>query len=136
MSRYLAGLLAFALGKGCSAFRDAHRQINQFHEVGSFHAPNMHALYPTSTHFVVAPESVMVDRNVVIAYSRRACGDPDEQVCFVFFWTKESKAARGFPLSDDQADAIVASYNRNRSTGNDGLQCYDFGLPREHCKVR
>jgi hypothetical protein len=93
----------------------------------------MHTLYPSVTHFVVAPESVMHERNEVLAYSRGLCAD-DDQVCSVLYWTEESKAARGFPITDKEAEAIVATYTRNRSTGSEGFQCYNFGLLRERCK--
>ena len=127
--------IPLALSMQCSGSDDA-RQIHEFHELSRFRAPNVHSLYPTVTHFVVAPESVMRDRNVVLSYSRRTCADADQHVCFVFFWTDESKAARTFPISDSEADAMVASYNRNRSTGNDGFQCYNFGSPGERCATR
>lgn len=91
----------------------------------------MHSLYPTVTHFVVAPESVMGDRSVVLAYSRRTCAQ--ELVCFVLFWTDASKAARSFGITDSEAGALVASYTRNRSSGREGFQCYNFGSPAEHC---
>jgi hypothetical protein len=131
LARYLTRLIPFALG-ACSSCTDA-RSINEFHEVGRFHTPNMHSLYPSVTHFVVAAESLMYQRNAVLAYSRRTCTDED-QICSVLYWTEESKAASGFPITDREVDAIVASYNRNRSTGNDGFQCYSFGSPAERCK--
>ena len=134
-TRNVARLFALALSVGCSA-SDVERWNSEFHEVGSFSSPNMHSMYPGITHFVVAPESVMSDRDGVLAYARRMCADGDDQVCFVFFWTDESKAARRFPMTDTQGDAMVASYNRNRSTGNDGLRCYDFGSLEERCAIR
>lgn len=75
----------------------------------------------------------MRERGVVLAYSRRRCTG-EEQVCAVLYWTDQARAAKGLPLADREADAIVASYNRNRSTGSDGFQCYDFGSPSERCK--
>ena len=109
--------------------------IAGFHEHGRFRAPNMHSLYPGVTHFTVAPEPVMTDRSAVLAYSRRTCAE-DEQVCFVLFWTDASSAASGFPITDREAEAMVASYYRNRSAGNDGFQCYNFGSPGERCSSR
>jgi hypothetical protein len=133
--RIATACVPFALSMGCSGANEA-RSIDEFHEVGRFRAPNVHSLYPAVTHFVVAPESVMGDRNVVLSYSRRTCANTDQQVCFVLFWTDASKAARGFPITDSEADAIVASYKRNRSTRNDGFQCYNFGSPGQHCATR
>ena len=130
MTRHVIALLSFALTMGCARSNTA-----RFHELGRFHAPNMHSLYPGVTHFTIAPESAMSDRNAVLAYSRRACAD-DEQVCFVLFWTGASNAASGFPITAREADAMVASYNRNRSAGNDGFQCYNFGSPGERCSSR
>lgn len=111
------------------------RLTNEFHELGRFHARDMHTLYPAVTHFVVTPESVMAKRTVVLAFSRRLCGDR-EQVCFVLFWTEASRAAAGFPLSDREANAMAASYRRNLSTGADGFQCYNFGTLAERCAAR
>jgi hypothetical protein len=125
----------FALSTGCLGANDA-RSISEFHEVSRFRPSDIHSLYPSVTHFVVAPESVMGDRNVVLSYSRRTCADRDQQVCFVLFWTDASKAAKGFPISASEADAMVASYNRNRSSGQDGFQCYNFGEPRQRCAAR
>ena len=125
----------FALSMGCSG-PDDDRQILEFHEISRFRAPNVHSLYPAVTHFVVAPESVMRDRNVVLSYSRRTCADDAQQVCFVLFWTGVSNAARSLPISDSEAGAMVASYNRNRSTGKDGFQCYDFASPEDRCATR
>lgn len=130
MTHYFAWLLLCALVVGC-----ARSNTGEFHEVGRFHSPNMHELYPDVTHFVVAPESVMRDRTRVLAYSRRRCaGDP--QVCFVLYWTDASHAASGFPIGDREASAIVASYRRNHSTGADGFNCYNFGSPPERCLSR
>ena len=134
MARYVSRFVLVAIAMGCSS-RNGGQSISAFHEIGRFHTPNMHSLYPTVTHFVLAPESLMVDPNAVLAYSRRTCADNDE-VCFVFFWSDESKAARGFPITDREADAIVASYNRNHSAGNDGFQCYNFGSGAAHCATR
>ena len=47
--RHLAPTLALALAASCSA-----RNVARFHELGKFHAPNMHTLYPGVTHFVIA----------------------------------------------------------------------------------
>lgn len=130
MSRHLTWLAAFALSV-CAGCSDT-RSNDAFHEIGRFHAPNMHADYPSAAHFVVAASSVMRERTAVLAYSRRLCPG-EEQVCSVLYWTDASRAARGFPVADREAEAIVASYNRNRSTGHDGFQCYDFGSPSERC---
>ena len=130
MRRYFSCLTVFALVIGNSSCGDT-RVNHDFHEVGTFHTPNMHSLYPGVTHFVVAPESVMRIRNLVLAYGRRT--GAEEEVCFVLFWTDRSRAASGFPISDPEAGAIVASYARNRSAGAGRFQCYDFGSPAEHC---
>ena len=127
-TRYVTALVSVALTMGC-----ARSNVARFHEVGRFHTPNMHSLYPGVTHFTVAPESVMADRSAVLTYARRTCADDE---CFVLFWTDTSKAASGFPITDREADAMVASYHRNRSGGNDGFQCYNFGLLRERCSSR
>ena len=129
----LTAVVSLVFGIGCSGFNHA-RPVNEFHEVGRFHTPNIHALYPSAAYFVVAPETVMRDRSVVLSYSRSACAE--EQVCFVHFWTDESKAASGFPITDSEAVAMVAIYNHNRSTGSDGFQCYNFGRPAERCARR
>ena len=94
----------------------------------------MHTLYPGVTHFVISPESVMTDREATLAFSRRLCGNAE--VCFVLFWTDPSKVAAGFPITEREAGAMVASYRRNRSTGADGFQCYNFGTPTERCVSR
>lgn len=133
--RMVTVFVPFALIMGCLGSNDA-RSIDGFHEVSRFRPPNVHSLYPSVTHFVVAPEAVMGDRNVVLSYSRRTCADADQQVCFVLFWTDASKAAKGFPITASEADAMVASYNRNRSTGHDGFQCYNFGSPGQRCAAR
>jgi hypothetical protein len=130
VTRYFTLLVVFALATHCSG-----GTATSFQEVGRFHAPNMHSLYPGVTHFTVAPESVMRDRSAVLSYSRRRCAD-DEQVCFVLYWTDAASAATGFPISDRQSEAMAASYRRGHSTGNDGLQCYNFGAPRERCAIR
>jgi hypothetical protein len=135
MTRIFVHLVLFAVSIGCSGSNNA-RAMSAFHEIGRFRAPNMHALFPGITHFVVAPESAMSNRRAMLAYSRRACAAGDEQICFVLFWPNESNAARGFPLTSGQADAMVASYTRNRSTGYDDFQCYNFGPPAERCAKR
>src|SRR5690242_17346255 len=114
MARSFIRVLPVALAIGCSR---AH--VAGFREVGRFVSPNMHALYPDVTHFVAASSSVLSDRGAVLDYSRHACADDDVPVCFVLYWADETKAAVSFPIGDGQAGAIVASYNRNRSTGND-----------------
>jgi hypothetical protein len=131
MASSLTSLLLVAL-TGCSSCADS-RSLNAFHVIGSFHPSNVHALYPSATYFVVASDSVLHARGAVLAYAQRVCVDED-QVCSVLFWSEESKAAKGFPISEQQTDAIVASYSRNRSTGTDGLRCYRFGPPRESCR--
>ena len=123
-----ASITLAALVLGCSEARVR----SDFREVGSFHARDMHTLYPAVTHFVVTPESVMAKRKLVLAFSRRLCSEPDE-VCFVFFWTDASRAAAGFPLSEREMSAMAASYRRNQSTGADGFQCYNFGTLTERC---
>lgn len=126
---HLTTVIAFVLAAGCAISENPR----SFQEVGSFHAPNMHSLYPTVTHFVVAPRVVMNDRNTVLAFARRTCGERDD-VCFVLFWTDDAGAARALPLSASQADAMVASYSRSGKTGHDGFQCYDFESPRVRCR--
>ena len=133
MPRYFSCLTLFALVIGNSNCNDA-RLNDAFREVGTFHRPNMHSLYPGVTHFVVAPESVMRNRNAVLTYGRRTCAG--EEVCVVLFWTDHSRAASGFPISDLEAGAMVASYARSRITGADHFQCYNFGSPAEHCARR
>jgi hypothetical protein len=128
MARCDVRLLASALILGC-----AQSRVPEFHEIGRFHAPNMHTLYPDVTHFVVAPRSVLADRKAVLDYSRRACAE-DVQVCLVLYWTDPTKAAVSFPIRPNEAQAMMASYHRNRSTGRDGLQCYNFGSAAERCE--
>ena len=82
-------------------------------------------------HFVVASPATMRKRVAVLAFARQLCGS--QRICFVHFWTAASKAGRRIPMSDSQADAMVASYNRNLNTGNDAFQCYNFGSKGEHC---
>jgi len=123
-------MVAFTLA-ACSEAR----MTNEFHEIGRFHAPDMHTLYPGVAHFVVTPESVLTNRDAALAFSRGLCRD-DDQLCFVFFWTDASKAAAGFPMTDRQSAAMAASYRRNRSTGADGFQCYNFGTSAERCVAR
>jgi len=129
--RNLTWLVALSLGLFSSCTEA--RSDGAFYEIGRFHTPNMHADYPSAAHFVVAAESVMRERTAVLAYSRRVCAG-EEQVCTVLYWTDAARAARGFPVTDSETDAIVASYHRNRSTGSDGLQCYNFGSPSERCR--
>src|SRR5690349_979939 len=131
VSRNLMVLAAFALSL-CASCSDA-RSEDAFHESGRFHTPNTHALYPPPPNVVVATESVMHERDAVQANSRHLCAG-EERVWSVLYWTDESRAARGFPVTERQANAIVASYKRNRSTGHDGFQCYDFGSASERCK--
>jgi hypothetical protein len=95
----------------------------------------MHTLYPDVTYFVVASSSVLSDRSAILDYSRHVCAE-NVPVCLVLYWADETKAAVSFPINDGEASAIVASYNRNRSTGNDGLQCYNFGSSAERCQAR
>lgn len=82
-------------------------------------------------HFVVASAQSMRNRTAVLAFARSVCGN--QRICFVHFWTSEAKAGRRTPMTDRQANAIVASYNRNLNTGNDAFQCYNFGAKGEHC---
>lgn len=82
-------------------------------------------------HFVVASTESMRDRAAVLAFAKQLCGS--QRICFVHFWKSESKAGRRIPMTDRQADAMVASYNRNLNTGNDAFQCYNFGAKGEHC---
>ena len=77
----------------------------------------------------------MANRSAVLAFCRRVCSD-GEQVCFVFFWTDVSKAAHGFPITTRETDAMVASYERNRSSRTDSFQCYNFGSAMERCAAR
>ena len=77
----------------------------------------------------------MRDSTAVLTFSRRSCAD-EEQVCFVLYWTDSSNAASGFPISAREAQGMAASYIRNRSTGADGFQCYNFGLPERRCSLR
>lgn len=134
MLRQLVFAASIALAASAIACSEA-LVTSEFHELGSFHARDMHTLYPGVTHFVVTPESVMAKRDVVLAFSRRLCSDR-EQVCFVFFWTDASRAAAGFPLSERETSAIAASYRRNHGTGADGFQCYNFGTLTERCAPR
>jgi len=125
--RRFATMLPLAFAGSCS-----RANVGHFQELGTFHAPNMHTLYPGVTHFVTAPESTMREPAAVLAFSRRTCADEDE-VCFVLYWTDASKAASGFPISAREAQGMVASYIRNRSTGAEGFQCYNFGSPGRRC---
>lgn len=122
--------LALALAAGCS-----QSHVTGFREIGRFHAPNTHTLYPDVTYFVVAPDSVLSDRNAVLGYSHDVCAE-DLQVCLVLFWTDQGRAAASFPIEDREAEAIMASYNRNRSTGSEGFLCYNFGSSEESCRKR
>lgn len=36
-------------------------------------------------------------------------------------------------MTDDQVNAMVASYVVNRYTGYNQFQCYNLGFPGEHC---
>jgi hypothetical protein len=112
------------------------RETTEFHELGSFHARDMHTLYPGVTHFVVTPESVMAKRNLVLAFARRLCSEPEQACFFFFFWTDASRAAAGISLSERETSAMAASYRRSHSTGADGFQCYNFGAPAERCAAR
>ena len=92
MARFVAPLIPLVLGLGCVSCNNA-RSLTAFHEVGHFRPSNMHALYPSVTHFVVAPESVVSDESAVLAYARQSC-TTDDEVCLVLFWTDASRAAR------------------------------------------
>ncbi len=62
---------------------------------------------------------------------RNLCGG--KTVCFVHFWADRSKAASSIPMTDAQAPAQIASYNKNVNSGNDALVCHPFGSPGERC---
>lgn len=134
MTHLVARLIPLTLGLACTGCNNA-RSLSAVHEVGRFRPPNMHALYPSVTHFVVAPEAIVSNERTLLAYARRSCAGDDE-VCLVLFWTEASKAARSFPIADGEASAMVASYRRNRVTGAEGFQCYNFALRERHCAMR
>lgn len=56
-----------------------------------------------------------------------------KNVCFVRFWGDELKAATYLPMSDVAANSVLASYNINRNTGNNGFTCHPFSDPGQRC---
>jgi hypothetical protein len=82
-------------------------------------------------HFIVATLPAIRDRVGAQAYARRLC--TGQNACFVHFWTDERRAARAVPMTDAQADAMVASYNINHNSGYDQFVCYNFGTAGEKC---
>lgn len=64
-------------------------------------------------------------------YVRQACGDA--HICNVKIWTNPDRAARGFPLTDYEANGIEAAYLINRSAGVDGFVCHPFGRTGQRC---
>lgn len=54
-------------------------------------------------------------------------------ICFVRFWDDAANAGNKLPMTDSQADAMVASYARNRRVGVDKYICHPFGAIGDRC---
>lgn len=67
----------------------------------------------------------------VLNLSRNLCRE--KSVCFVHYWSSPTNAAHSLPMTDEQAEAEIASYNKNIHTGNDALVCHPFGAPGDRC---
>jgi len=57
----------------------------------------------------------------------------DKNICFVHFWDNEAKAGHSIPMTDSEANSLIASYNINRNTGNNQFQCQSFTEPGQRC---
>ena len=67
--------------------------------------------------FVVVAPSVASSRDSLAPIVADLCGQ--DQFCNLLFWEEESRAARRFPMSDDEMAALVSKYERNRTTRHD-----------------
>jgi len=94
--RRFATMLPLAFAGSCS-----RANIGHFQELGTFHAPNMHTLYPGVTHFVTAPESTMREPAAVLAFSRRYAS----QIGFLYRRLDPREA-----LGSARIDLVAASY--------------------------
>lgn len=70
-------------------------------------------------HFIVIDSKYNTDKETLRSLSNTICGSQD--VCIVIFWNDKSLAATVLPLTDEQVNAEVAWYNRNKNSGNDEL---------------
>jgi hypothetical protein len=101
------------------------------YEMLGYHPGTRDAL---GTYFVVAKVSGISNqdaRHDLQIIARKLCKQKD--VCFAHFWSAKEGAARSLPMSDQEVDAMIASYNINRYTRNDDFQCHNFGSAGQRC---
>ena len=75
----------------------------------------------TVTKFVtVEPGATKEDFQSIVD---RSCGQ-SRSYCAIHFWDNAGLAATRFPMSGRQADAQVATFKRNKSTGYEHLEVF------------
>lgn len=55
------------------------------------------------------------DKNYVLNTAERFCSD--KPVCIAHFYLTGTASPKGFPLSDSEVEAEIATYNRNKNSG-------------------
>jgi hypothetical protein len=81
--------------------------------------------------YVVMGQAMPREAGAWAAAVREACGDA--HICNVKIWTDPARAARGFPMTDLEVEAIQAAYLINRSTGANEFICHPFGSAGQNC---
>lgn len=84
------------------------------------------------THFVVVEPARAADPGIYEAAVSRVCRGQSLH-CVVLFWTDSTLAARGLPMTDAEASAVVARFRLHRPTASNGFRCHPFGRPEERC---
>lgn len=84
--------------------------------------------------FVVARKELSRNHAALEHRVRNFCSlrHPDTGFRWILVWPKESLVPKDLPMSDRQANAMVASYNRNPNTGHDCFQLVRKGTGYYH----
>jgi hypothetical protein len=84
--------------------------------------------------FVVASKELSRNHAALEHRVRNFCSlrHSDTGFCWILVWSRESLVPKNIPMSDRQANAMVASYNRNPNTGHDCFQLVRKGTGYYH----
>lgn len=78
-------------------------------------------------HFIVVDEAVTANREALQSIADWVCKLQD--ICAIIFWDDVGKAATEIPMTDEQTEAIMARYNKNKGNDVDRVStCADEGV--------
>jgi hypothetical protein len=77
------------------------------------------------TYYVVVNPETSNNRSDLLSISKYICNN--KEACYINFWDNINLAAKSYPITDAQDQAIIATYGLNKSTGYEELLVCGLG---------